>query len=40
MKHKFPDKEGGDAFVGFEDIYKKYEELGFSRKINLSLIHI
>ena len=20
MKYKFPDKEGGDAFVGFEDI--------------------
>jgi hypothetical protein len=34
MKYKFPDKEGGDAFVGFEDIYKKYEELGFSRKID------
>ena len=34
MKYKFPDKEGGDAFVGFEDIYKKYEELGYSRKID------
>jgi len=34
MKNKFPDKEGGDNFVGFEDIYKKYEELGFSRKID------
>tara|TARA_B100001939_G_C16931685_1_gene614162 strand:+ start:1251 stop:2276 length:1026 start_codon:yes stop_codon:yes gene_type:complete len=34
MKYMFPDKEGGDAFVGFEDIYKKYEELGFSRKID------
>ena len=34
MKYKFPDKEGGDAFVGFEEIYEKYENLGFSRKID------
>lgn len=33
IKSKFPDKEGGDNFIGFEDIYKKYEQLGFSRKI-------
>jgi len=40
MKHKFPDKEGGEAFVGFEDIYKKYEDLGFSRKINGELYRL
>ena len=34
MKYKFPDLEGGDNFVGFEDIYAKYEALGFSRNIN------
>ena len=34
MKYKFPDLEGGDYFVGFEDIYAKYEALGFSRTIN------
>ena len=34
MKHKFPDKEGGDNFVDFEAIYDKYEQLGFSRVIN------
>ena len=34
MKYKFPDLEGGDNFVGFEEIYAKYEALGFSRTIN------
>ena len=34
MKHKFPDKEGGDNFVDFETIYDKYEQLGFSRVID------
>ena len=32
MKKLFPEKEGSENFVGFEDIYDKYEQLGFSRK--------
>ena len=40
MKKLFPDKEGGENFVGFEDIYEKYEELGFSRRFDGDLYRL
>jgi len=40
MKKLFPDKEGGENFVGFEDIYAKYEELGFTRKFDGDLYRL
>ena len=40
MKKLFPDKEGGENFVGFEDIYDKYEELGFTRRFDGDLYRL
>ncbi|AGG54625.1 hypothetical protein PRQG_00022 [Prochlorococcus phage P-GSP1] len=40
MKKLFPDKEGGKNFVGFEDIYAKYEELGFTRRFDGDLYRL
>ena len=40
MKKLFPEKEGSENFVGFEDIYDKYEQLGFSRKFDGDLYRL
>ena len=40
MKKLFPEKEGSENFVGFEDIYEKYEELGFSRRFDGDLYRL
>ena len=40
MKKLFPDKEGGENFVGFEDIYEKYEQLGFNRRFDGDLYRL
>ena len=40
MKKLFPEKEGSENFVGFEDIYEKYEELGFTRRFDGDLYRL
>jgi len=40
MKKLFPEKEGSENFVGFEDIYDKYEQLGFNRKFDGDLYRL
>lgn len=40
MKKLFPEKEGSENFVGFEDIYEKYEQLGFSRRFDGDLYRL
>ena len=39
MKKLFPEKEGSENFVGFEDIYDKYEQLGFKLWGKLPVYH-
>ena len=34
IKFLFPDKEGGEKFIDFPEIYSTYERLGFSRTID------